>query len=435
MSFILKYWFNIENIYQTIQPACRCMKWFGFMPFTLSTLETDGKRKEQPSTPDGQPPVTLIRKKLDIVLVLLWQIFILSMYCCHWFANLLNAPMSKIMISLTVLMFILVGILTSAVQLRTALSRTKIDELLRLVRFSDALIESLGRAVNHRRHHLGLVLLILGTIIGTIFMMAVELALSVQFHERISPIWEQFYDVGALVYSYALRAAQICSLSVFLGAMLAFRARFRLLNEAFRDVFLQKECNLDDVDAREHLRKIAVGHDALTEAVDLFSDVCCLQMVYACTTYVMFSIFSMFCIGALVSCSAADVVFLSLIYTSAFLQYSLHILPIIKISTDVRNEGKQIAVLVHKAINQSSLSVGSINRLMLFSRQLQQQTPAVSSGMFSFDWTLCFSILSTVATYTMIMVQFELEVPKFFLNALVSAHVNERTEINGTRVF
>nr|XP_029726535.1 uncharacterized protein LOC115265456 [Aedes albopictus] len=435
MSFILKYWFNIENIYQTIQPACRCMKWFGFMPFTLSTIEPEGKGKVQPSTPDGQPPVTLIRKKLDIVLVLLWQIFILSMYCCHWFANLFNAPMSKIMISLTVLMFILVGILTSAVQLRTALSRTKIDELLRLVRFSDELIESLGRAVNHRRHHLGLVLLILGTIIGTLFMMAVELALSVQFHERISPIWEQFYNVGALVYSYALRAAQICSLSVFLGAMLAFRARFRLLNEAFREFFLQKECNLDDDDAREHLRKIATGHDALTEAVDLFSDVCCLQMVYACTTYVMFSIFSMFCIGALVSCSAADVVFLSLIYTSAFLQYSMHILPIIKISTDVRNEGKQIAVLVHKAINQSSLSVGSINRLMLFSRQLQQQTPAVSSGMFSFDWTLCFSILSTVATYTMIMVQFELEVPKFFLNALVSAHGNERAEINGTRVF
>lgn len=140
MSFILKYWFNIENIYQTIQPACRCMKWFGFMPFTLSTIEPEGKGKVQPSTPDGQPPVTLIRKKLDIVLVLLWQIFILSMYCCHWFANLFNAPMSKIMISLTVLMFILVGILTSAVQLRTALSRTKIDELLRLVRFSDELV-------------------------------------------------------------------------------------------------------------------------------------------------------------------------------------------------------------------------------------------------------------------------------------------------------
>lgn len=223
-------------------------------------------------------------------------------------------------------------------------------------------------------------------------MMAVELALSVQFHKRISPIWEQFYDVGALVYSYALRAAQICSLSVFLGAMLAFRARFRLLNEAFRDVFLQKECSLDDDDAREHLRKIATGHDALTEAVDLFSDVCCLQMVYACTTYVMFSIFSMFCIGALVSCSAADVVFLSLIYTSAFLQYSMHILPIIKISTDVRNEGKQIAVLVHKAINQSSLSVGSINRVSVvrgYASEAQSSPPPSPSSPCWFRNQFC----------------------------------------------
>lgn len=52
-----------------------------------------------------------------------------------------------------------------------------------------------------------------------------------------------------------------------------------------RDVFLQKECSLDDDDAREHLRKIATGHDALTEAVDLFSDVCCLQVSYFCGTF------------------------------------------------------------------------------------------------------------------------------------------------------
>lgn len=149
-------------------------------------------------------------------------------------------------------------------------------------------------------------------------------------------------------------------------------------------------------------------------------------MVYACTTYVMFSIFSMFCIGALVSCSAADVVFLSLIYTSAFLQYSMHILPIIKISTDVRKEvislqsnhsfppakltvsifssfssstkptqlpkGKQIAVLVHKAINQSSLSVGSINRVSVvrgYASEAQSSPPPSPSSPCWFRNQFC----------------------------------------------
>ncbi|XP_001658734.3 uncharacterized protein LOC5569827 isoform X1 [Aedes aegypti] len=428
MSFMLKYWFNIENIYQTIQPACRCMKWFGFMPFTLSASEP-GKINDSTTQ---LPPLTLTRKKLDILLLVLWQVYIISMYNTHWFSSLFNAPMSKIMIFLSVLMYVLEGILTSWVQLRTAFSRVKIDELLRLVRFFDELIESLGLAVNHRRHHLGLVLLIFGTIIGIIFVTAIELALAMLFHEKISPVWEQFFTTGATIYYYLLRTAQVSSLVMFLAAMLAFRARFRLLNEAFRKHFLQKESSFNVDDTQETLRTIAIGHDALTEAIDLFNDVCCLQMVYACASYVMFSIFSMFCIGALVSYQSTDVLFLSLFYTIAFLQYSLHIIPIIKISTDIRNEGKHIAVLVHKAINQSPLSVGSINRLMLFSKQLQQQTPAVSSGMFSFDWTLCFSILSTVATYTMIMVQFELEVPKFFLDALVSSSIEENAALNGT---
>ncbi|XP_062555040.1 uncharacterized protein LOC134220089 isoform X3 [Armigeres subalbatus] len=370
MSFILKYWFNIENIYQTIQPACRSMKWFGFMPFTLLLPERNGKGRTV-----SQLPATLAFKKLDVLLLLLWQIYILSIFNAHWFSQLSNAPMSKIMIYLSILLYIVETVMVSWVQLRIALSRNKIDELLRLIRFSDELvrttmqmramanfntfssfcfpkctsqIEPLGFAVNHRRHHLGLVLLILGTIICTICVMAVEFVLGDQFHSRSVAMQERVYSSGATIYYFILRTAQVCPLVVFLGAILAFRSRFRLLNAAFRNIFLEGKNDSNDKDMENRLRVIVVGHDTMTEAVELFNDIFGLQ-------------------------------------------------------------------------------------LMVFSRQLQQQTPAVSSGMFSFDWTLCFSMLSTVATYTMILVQFELEVPKFFLDALVRSTMERDAALNATR--
>ncbi|XP_062555039.1 uncharacterized protein LOC134220089 isoform X2 [Armigeres subalbatus] len=428
MSFILKYWFNIENIYQTIQPACRSMKWFGFMPFTLLLPERNGKGRTV-----SQLPATLAFKKLDVLLLLLWQIYILSIFNAHWFSQLSNAPMSKIMIYLSILLYIVETVMVSWVQLRIALSRNKIDELLRLIRFSDELIEPLGFAVNHRRHHLGLVLLILGTIICTICVMAVEFVLGDQFHSRSVAMQERVYSSGATIYYFILRTAQVCPLVVFLGAILAFRSRFRLLNAAFRNIFLEGKNDSNDKDMENRLRVIVVGHDTMTEAVELFNDIFGLQMVFACSSYIIYCVFSMFCVGALYSRKSLDVLFLTLIYAMPFLHYSVHIMPIIKISSDVQHEGKRIAVLVHKAINQSPLSVSSINRLMVFSRQLQQQTPAVSSGMFSFDWTLCFSMLSTVATYTMILVQFELEVPKFFLDALVRSTMERDAALNATR--
>ncbi|XP_062555041.1 uncharacterized protein LOC134220089 isoform X4 [Armigeres subalbatus] len=368
--------------------------------------------------------------------------------------------MSKIMIYLSILLYIVETVMVSWVQLRIALSRNKIDELLRLIRFSDELvrttmqmramanfntfssfcfpkctsqIEPLGFAVNHRRHHLGLVLLILGTIICTICVMAVEFVLGDQFHSRSVAMQERVYSSGATIYYFILRTAQVCPLVVFLGAILAFRSRFRLLNAAFRNIFLEGKNDSNDKDMENRLRVIVVGHDTMTEAVELFNDIFGLQMVFACSSYIIYCVFSMFCVGALYSRKSLDVLFLTLIYAMPFLHYSVHIMPIIKISSDVQHEGKRIAVLVHKAINQSPLSVSSINRLMVFSRQLQQQTPAVSSGMFSFDWTLCFSMLSTVATYTMILVQFELEVPKFFLDALVRSTMERDAALNATR--
>lgn len=45
--------------------------------------------------------------------------------------------------------------------------------------------------------------------------------------------------------------------------------------------------------------------------------------------------------------------------------------------------------------------------LKCFSQQLLHHFPVVSCGLFNFDWTLMFSIVSAVTTYLMILVQLD----------------------------
>lgn len=134
-SFVLKYWFNIENIYQTVQPACRSMKWLGFMPFTMVTTGNDKN-----SATTSPTSTRLAVKRTDAIILLGWQIYLLSMYNSNWFSNLSEAPMSKIMIYFSFLMYVIEAIFCSTIQLRTALLRSKIDEVLQLVKFSDDLV-------------------------------------------------------------------------------------------------------------------------------------------------------------------------------------------------------------------------------------------------------------------------------------------------------
>ncbi|KFB43631.1 AGAP001115-PA-like protein [Anopheles sinensis] len=83
---------------------------------------------------------------------------------------------------------------------------------------------------------------------------------------------------------------------------------------------------------------------------------------------------------------------LAIIYSATTMFFTLHFLLVIQLGSDLKKEGKITAVLVHKAINQSWKTPAAVERLLLFSRYLQHQTPVVSCGLFCFDWTLVLSV-------------------------------------------
>ncbi|XP_058817591.1 putative gustatory receptor 28a [Topomyia yanbarensis] len=419
MQFLMKYWFNIRhNIFQTIQPICRTMKWFGFMPFTLVSHPHAQPHPPREGAQSHPTAACLEVKTTDALLLAGWQLYILHWFFTDWLDDLHEMPMSKIMIYFSISIYFVEAALLCSVQLLVAFSKAKIEETLRLVKFTDDLLEQFAVGVNHRRQHLGSILLIFGSIICAGLIFVAEYTVGRQLEGPLTDVWSKYYTTATVCYYDAMRLIQVCPLVVFIGGLLMFKSRFRMLNYAFRSYFNRQRKNLNDEEVKTFLRFTAICHDTLTDAVTTFCDVFSFQVTSACTTFILVNIFSMYTIGALFSRHTPDVVYLSLFYGLANLLYALHIIPIIKLGSDVRDEGTRMAVLVHKAINQSTLSDRSIDRLRLFSRQLQQQTPNVSGGMFSFDWTLCFSIFSATATYVVIMVEFELDVPQFFIDSL-----------------
>ncbi|XP_055633728.1 uncharacterized protein LOC129774056 [Toxorhynchites rutilus septentrionalis] len=69
-------------------------------------------------------------------------------------------------------------------------------------------------------------------------------------------------------------------------------------------------------------------------------------------------------------------------------------------------EGKRMGVLVHKALE---LVVDEYIRekLLLFSNQLYQRNPVITSGMIDFNATLIFSTIGAITTYAAILIQFD----------------------------
>ncbi|XP_055548434.1 uncharacterized protein LOC129732010 [Wyeomyia smithii] len=366
MTFLLKYWYNIENVSQTIQPLCRCMKWFGFMPFTLVL-----RSETPPTTPAlGEPRpllVDLVMHPGDVLFLIGWQLYIGHMYFTDWIYATLEMPVSKIMICFTITLYFVQAAVLCSVQLLVAFSKAKIMRTLRLLEFTDDLLEHLSAGVNHRQQHLGSVLLILGSIICTTITFVTQWVLTKLFMDHISDLWLKFYNPMAVWYADALFSVQVCSLVTFIGGLLAFRSRYRKLNEFVCTHFNQQTESLNDEVVHRYLKCVAVCHDALTDAVELFCNTFSSLVVFACFTYMLFNIFSMFAIGALMSRPSINVLFVTLFYCVSDCLFSLHIIPIMKLGSDVRTEGTRMAVLVHRTINETPLSVNAIEQVNVFS--------------------------------------------------------------------
>nr|XP_049462714.1 uncharacterized protein LOC120951273 [Anopheles coluzzii] len=535
MSTRLKYWFNIGSFFETMKPNIRVLKLFGLFPYTIS----QAKGRSFPSNShhsnnrcNHSKTLKSEVKFIDIAIFTLWQTFFLQMLYVSWPKMFLNMPVSRIITMVTLILYLLAGFNCSVSATLVLLFRKKFLHMVQLVEEADFLVNKAVfqfskyfYEIQHSKHHLVCVALLLGSFASqgllilndyTAGKMLVNTTLSLQS-----------MPMQAITsYYYIIRSIHISCVVAFISGLYSFRDRFFAFNKQLRICFVEKHSGEQAASYRvlmNHIQGFTAIYSNLCDAIGIFCTIFAWQVIVCSAFYMILSFFSnfkpmMFCaslivtvvfsiltIGHMLTNPAPIVLALALIYSALTILYTLLFLVLVKLGSDLKREGKQTAVLVHKAINQSSKTPALVERvrkrnvmierscatssyfsltsvrltmsfhrvayhnlpdnplisfidhisvtlhqtcttlqiarwgakkiflparhtfiiamlprcLVLFSHHLQHQRPVVSCGLFCFDWTLALSIISALATYSVILIQFELGVPKFFISAIL----------------
>uniref|UniRef100_A0A182R548 Gustatory receptor n=1 Tax=Anopheles funestus TaxID=62324 RepID=A0A182R548_ANOFN len=427
MSTALKYWFHIGSFFETIQPNIRALKLFGSFPFTIvraaEVTGRTGSNTNTTTTGDCAPLKTLKSevKFMDVVIFVLWQTFFLQMLYASWPKAFFELPVSHIMAIVTLLLYLLGGINCSISAVMVLVFRKRFIRMMQLVEDADHLFYRCFDVVQHSKIHLVCVSLLAGTVLFQGLMFLNE-TIAGQLMSNATSVPDNSPWLHAFVYYYTIRTAHVTCVTSFICGLYGFRERLLTLNKQLRFYFLEIP-STDRVTRFDEIMNRMQGfieiYSNLCDAIRLYCTIFVWQPLIFCASLIIAAIFATLSIWHIFTNTAPLIVGMVMVYSILTLLYGTLFLLLVKLGNDLKREGKQTAVLVHKAINQSSKTPALVERLLLFSHHLQHQRPVVSCGLFNFDWTLALSIISAIATYSVILIQFELGVPRFFINGIL----------------
>ncbi|XP_050070245.1 uncharacterized protein LOC126558296 [Anopheles maculipalpis] len=415
MSPHLKYWFNIGSFLETMQPNIRVLKLFGLFPFSISRAEPCSSSKTLKSEV----------KFMDVVIFTLWQIFFLQMLYASWPKIFSEMPVSRIMALVTVILYFVGGVNCSISATLALVLRKKFIRMIHLMDEVDHLFYRFCVEIQHSKIHLVSVALLGGSFFchGALFLN--DVAINSYLLRNATRIPKTMPLQAAFTYYYIIRTVHVTCVIAFIGGLYGLRERFLALNKQFRLCLLGIPSADKLASFGELLLQIQgfiVIYGNLCDAIRLFSTMFVWQPVVFCASFIVAVVFATLSIGHVLTNSAPIVLAMAIIYGAVTALYTTVFLLLVKLGNDIKREGKQTAILVHKAINQSSKTPALVERLVLFSHHLQHQKPVVSCGLFCFDWTLALSIISAIATYSVILIQFELGIPRFFISGILQHH-------------
>nr|NP_001345530.1 gustatory receptor 60 isoform Gr60b [Aedes aegypti] len=288
----------------------------------------------------------------------------------------------------------------------------KYFNIFRLLEHFDKMLLVLShRKQNHKMLQLMIALMFSGFTV--IYMILLLLNLEIYFDRNTFQFMISFYN-GLHLIAVSVQFSTI-TWTVF--------SRFQLLNLCLRmyfpvnstpNGFSTSPGYLEMVVCNEKeqlvaLRQIKVLHDKLNDVVELVN--------YCFAVQITFCVGLCFVIGVVCSFGLFktllywdELYYMGLLNFVWYLYYLFFVLFFIAIGSKVTREGKQMGILVHKAINCSTSSV-VINELNIFSQQLLHRSPVITCGLFVYDWTLLYTMIGATATYLIILIQFDVSFP------------------------
>lgn len=251
-------------------------------------------------------------------------------------------------------------------------------------------LSQMGISINYQQHFLAamtITALYFGFLFVTVF---VDFELSSRYLEINSMDPMSIALAGFNIAAYL--SYQLSHMLV----VLSLYKRLRYMNE----VLESKNINESRV---RGLRRI---HSKLCDTLDDINFCFTLNLLNFFSQFTFFSIFYLFdSYRFLTSTSRTEQEFAFNVITGCYLLFVCWFSAfMITISSWIKGEGKETALLIHSHVPKSSKHAKALS---LFCMQINHKKPEISSGIFIVDWTFLFALISTLFSYLIILIQFE----------------------------
>ncbi|XP_070504866.1 putative gustatory receptor 28b [Chironomus tepperi] len=273
----------------------------------------------------------------------------------------------------------------------------------------DEELKTLGMRIDHKKQQLNLHIVI-GVCLLIFFLMA---GISGYFlWTLIDPLRAPFMIVSYMTINASMTTTLLTSAFLLYSIFI----RFRLINDSIKKFFVtEEEDELKNQKSSEVLCKIVAKladlHDTLVDIVGSFNYCFSFTLMHVvASTFLtdIFSIFAIYRVFVRYDYSQWEAAVIQYVWNLYFLIYGFII---VMLGSLVTRTGKYTAVLVHKAVNYIYDDDDPIiDVLKMFSQQMQHRAPVVTCGLFTFDFTLLFTIIGATATYIVILIQFDTDV-------------------------
>ncbi|KAG5669291.1 hypothetical protein PVAND_017181 [Polypedilum vanderplanki] len=371
------------------------MKVFGFANFTI-----DGKIE------DGKIKTTFV----DIIIAFATNSLIFYLIYLNYNSNLsLISTNSKVIDigSRVVLLFEITNVFATSIIM--FVRRHQLWGIFSRCHRLDGELSALGMIFDHKKQHRNF-FLASGLSILVFLLMS---AITVYF---LPQLIEPERSTNLIVSYLTINASMTISLLTIAFLLFALYQRFELINSSIRHYFVTEE--EDEMKPQKPskvlckiIAKLADLHDTLVDIVGSFNSCFTFQLMNVIAAMFMTNIFSIFAIyRVFVRYDYGQ-------YERAIIQYAwncyflLYGLAIITLASLVTRTGKYTAVIVHKAVNYIFDDDDPvIDYLKMFSQQMQHRAPVVTCKLFTFDFTLLFTIIGATATYIVVLIQFDTDV-------------------------
>ncbi|XP_062556842.1 putative gustatory receptor 28b [Armigeres subalbatus] len=213
-----------------------------------------------------------------------------------------------------------------------------------------------------------------------------------------------------IVFSWTLGCYQTLTSNTIM-LLSTIRRRFIVLN-------IQIEKYLDTLSAdssptadrhRKMMRNFALMHSLLSDSVRLFNDCFSKQVMLALGCAFIYTLLANF--GLIHSYAAVHVDAVMIKVTRSNMIFSLYfvlfVFQFVVCCNWLNYECKRCRVTIHKAVCYQRYDIKSFREYKFFSQQLMHHAPVVSSGLFDFDWTPCYTLIGSSTTNLVILLQFD----------------------------